>query len=359
MYLWEKEGLLALKRIADDMNYSIIMYSLLRDNIWKNVSRNIVENHFKNHLHKEWDIIRFLFLGDAIRVIESNLHEGEVKSLEAMGVLLYDEQQKIRLNNMRLIPFEDLLIFCDNLLPDISVKNDHVWFGDDSIYMSRVLMGIKNKKILDIGTGSGVLSLVMARNGNNVVSVDINIRAVRLAQWNSAINKMEDKIQVVHSDLFSNVYEKFDLIVSNPPFLPASLVEDGYFFASGGEDGCNIIRKILKSAGTYLNEKGQVYILGGGFGTDKDIFLVEEMAEYFEMQKYDVDFYIINKNKAEVELQRLKTELGILNAKDIVEYKNSEQYYYAFLIRLLYKCKGRVRIIDCHLDKREWLRINR
>jgi HemK-related putative methylase len=81
-------------------------------------------------------------------------------------------------------------------------------------------------RALDLGTGSGVLALVLAARGYRVAAVDLNDEAVRCARANALINGLEDRIQVFEGDLYGPLAEgKFDLVVFNPPFFrgePAS-----------------------------------------------------------------------------------------------------------------------------------------
>ena len=77
---------------------------------------------------------------------------------------------------------------------------------------------------LDLGCGSGFLAILMAKLGaKKVIAVDINPKAIRLAKLNIKQNKLGGKVKTIVSDLYSKFNgEKFDLIISNPPFLPVS-----------------------------------------------------------------------------------------------------------------------------------------
>ncbi|HEX4266961.1 MAG TPA: methyltransferase [Steroidobacteraceae bacterium] len=74
-------------------------------------------------------------------------------------------------------------------------------------------------EVLDMGTGSGVCAVFAARHARRVVAVDINAAAARCATINAQLNRLEDKIEVHHGDLFQPVDgQRFDLILFNPPF---------------------------------------------------------------------------------------------------------------------------------------------
>jgi release factor glutamine methyltransferase len=75
-------------------------------------------------------------------------------------------------------------------------------------------------EVLDMGTGSGVCAVFAARHARRVVAVDINAAAVRCASINALLNRLEEKIEVRHGDLFQPVAgQRFDLVLFNPPFL--------------------------------------------------------------------------------------------------------------------------------------------
>lgn len=74
-------------------------------------------------------------------------------------------------------------------------------------------------EVLDMGTGSGVCAVFAARRARRVVAVDINTAAVRCVSINALLNRLEDKIEARHGDLFEPVAgQRFDRILFNPPF---------------------------------------------------------------------------------------------------------------------------------------------
>jgi HemK-related putative methylase len=78
-------------------------------------------------------------------------------------------------------------------------------------------------KALDLGTGSGIQSIFLAARGYSVTAVDINPEAVLCARANASINRFDERIRVLESDLFSTVRDDvFDVVVFNPPFFAGS-----------------------------------------------------------------------------------------------------------------------------------------
>jgi len=87
----------------------------------------------------------------------------------------------------------------------------------------------KNKKVLDLGTGTGIFAIYLALNGyKDILAVDYQESALECTKANIALNKVEDKIQIRYSDILSGIKpeEKFGLIVSNPSNLPEGLWKD-------------------------------------------------------------------------------------------------------------------------------------
>ncbi len=77
-----------------------------------------------------------------------------------------------------------------------------------------------NAEVLDMGSGSGICAVFAARHARRVVAVDINAAAVRCAGINALLNRLEDRLEALHGDLFQPVAGQcFDVILFNPPFL--------------------------------------------------------------------------------------------------------------------------------------------
>lgn len=121
--------------------------------------------------------------------------------------------------------------------------------------------------ILDIGAGSGAISLSLAYNlkSSKVLGVDIEEAALSLARDNKK-KLIIDNVNFIKSDLFENVDQKFDIIISNPPYINRndyeSLDKKLYYEPKsalyGGYDGLYFYRAIIKGASLYLNEKGHL-----------------------------------------------------------------------------------------------------
>ena len=112
------------------------------------------------------------------------------------------------------------------------------------------------KIVLEMGAGSGIISINLALKGHKVTAVDISQDAIALIEHNAKINNVN--IEIIKSDLFQNVSGKYDTVLFNPPYLP---VENESLQWAGGRDGFAVIGRFLESAGKYLNDGGNIYII--------------------------------------------------------------------------------------------------
>lgn len=129
--------------------------------------------------------------------------------------------------------------------------------AEDSFLMAKEVSRIaKGKKVLDVGTGSGILALAARDAGaREVLAVDIDPSSVKFVK--------EKGIEVKKSDLFDNAKGKFDLIVFNPPYLPVDSREDSEsaLATTGGEKGDEIIVRFLEDVEKHLEKEGRILLL--------------------------------------------------------------------------------------------------
>jgi len=127
----------------------------------------------------------------------------------------------------------------------------------------------KKISILDIGTGTGciLISLLSELKNSKGIGIDISKKALRIAEKNSEQHGMKNKIKFFHKSLDSKFYQKFDLIVSNPPYIKKSeiknLQEDVRKFEprialDGGNDGLDLIKKVIYKSKYILRIKGML-----------------------------------------------------------------------------------------------------
>ncbi len=131
--------------------------------------------------------------------------------------------------------------------------------SEDSILLIESLDIGKGERVLEVGCGSGVVSVHCAANGADVVSVDINPKAVALTEKNFDANGLPHDVR--ESDVYSAVMERFDTIIFNLPYLP---VQDEGMLAkawSGGDDGMGPLPELLEKAPEHLLPGGRVVVV--------------------------------------------------------------------------------------------------
>ena len=146
---------------------------------------------------------------------------------------------------------------------------------DSFLLQKAVKKYAKNKRVLDMGAGSGIQAQTALNAGaKNVLAVDIDQEVIKYLTKNH--------IQAIQSDLFSNIKknEKFDLIVFNPPYLPEDLREDkeSARITSGGKQGDEIIIRFLKQSLAHLAPEGSIFIVLSSITPKKKItHLIEKL----------------------------------------------------------------------------------
>jgi release factor glutamine methyltransferase len=175
--------------------------------------------------------------------------------------------------------------------PDIDIKvTDEVYPpSEDSILLIESLDVREGEKVLEIGPGSGVVSIHCAKNGCKVTSADINPYAVECTRNNAKANNVD--ITVVESDLYENVEGRFDTIIFNLPYLPVD--DDGELAKawSGGEDGIGPLPGLLNGSAEHLTPGGRIVIVVSSLMDEKrlnsllspyDVKVLGELPLFFE-----------------------------------------------------------------------------
>lgn len=140
----------------------------------------------------------------------------------------------------------------------------------------------KNDIVLDLGTGTGFLAIVVAHKVRKVVATDIDGKAFRNARKNVVLNGLENKVEVLQGDMFQPVADrKFDLIISTLPQMPTpewKIKRDLVNIADdGGPTGRELIDQFSREVNNYLNEKGRVCMFHFNFlDSGKTIKLLKE-----------------------------------------------------------------------------------
>ena len=161
----------------------------------------------------------------------------------------------------------------------------------------------KDKKIslLELGVGSGclIISILLSLKKNKVsaLGVDISNKALDIANKNIKKFNLEKKLKLKKSDWFFDVHEKFDIIISNPPYIKTSEIKnldkevklyDPFIALNGGYDGLVCFERIAKDAKFHLKQNG-IILLEIGFGqinSVKKIFEKMGLSNFFKRKRF-------------------------------------------------------------------------
>jgi methylase of polypeptide subunit release factors len=134
-----------------------------------------------------------------------------------------------------------------------------LWPNPTSRSLHRFAVRRHSRATLDLGTGSGILSLAAAHFSDSVVATDLNPRATAFARFNAHLNGIEN-IETVEGDCFAPVAgRRFDLILSNPPFFITPQTD--HLFCDNSMELDGLCRRLVKEAREYLNEDGYMEML--------------------------------------------------------------------------------------------------
>jgi release factor glutamine methyltransferase len=158
-----------------------------------------------------------------------------------------------------------------------------------------------NLRILDIGTGSGNISISLAKHLSNskVIAIDISNSAINVAKQNAELNIVKENIIFINFNIKKDnlsALKKFDIIVSNPPYVSQSdfndlepelkLYEPGIALTDE-KDGLSFYKKIIDSASELLNPNGKIYF---EIGKDQHQQVMNMMQEIFTDVKSYKDY---------------------------------------------------------------------
>lgn len=212
--------------------------------------------------------------------LDAQLIVGKGTGMTRVQILTYpdkilSETEICKINEMcakriKRMPMQYILGVCEFMGLEFKV-NEHTLIprGDTEILAEEALRLIKDKgykTVLDIGTGSGAIAVSIAKfTDTKVTAIDISQRALTIAKENAEKNGVS--VKFIESDLFAEVTGRFDLIVSNPPYIEKDIIKtldpgvkdyEPLSALDGGIDGLDFYRKISGRCSEFLNKNGSL-----------------------------------------------------------------------------------------------------
>lgn len=142
--------------------------------------------------------------------------------------------------------------------------DEHVYTpGEDSLLLAEHVQAPENGLALDVGTGTGLAALCLARQGARAIATDVNPLACRLARRNARANGL--RVETVCTDLADGLEASFDRVACNPPYLPAGEGSPlaGYLARAleAGRDGSAVAAALLERLPELLAEDGRAWLV--------------------------------------------------------------------------------------------------
>lgn len=247
-----------------DSNIKILKTMLFESGIEKSEAQAEIDFILKYVLNIKFEDI---ILG---KKIDDNLFE---KAFEIVKKRATTKQPLMQILGFTIFMDNKFLVSKDTLIPRVETEL--------LIKTCQNLVN-KNSKVLDIGCGTGIISIMLNKLTNcSVDSCDISSEALKIAKANS--QNLNTNVKFFKSDLFENIQDKYDLIVSNPPYIPIKEMEKlqkevkdfephQALFAND-EQGIDFYKKIIQNSQKFLNKSG---FLAFEIGINQSI-LVEDL----------------------------------------------------------------------------------
>jgi len=154
------------------------------------------------------------------------------------------------------------------------------------------LFNVNSKlNMLDIGTGSGCILISILKERRNFfgTGIDISKKAINVARFNAKMHQLSNRVKFYNSDVDKFLIGKYDLVVSNPPYIKRQDLKylevdvkgfEPKLALDGGKDGFSKITKVISKTSTLLKKNGR-FILEIGFGQKKKILSILKQNNFF------------------------------------------------------------------------------
>lgn len=206
-------------------------------------------------------------------------------------------KEKAQLRARTRMPIQQILGYAYFMGDKFKVSKDTLIPRDETEILARKAIDVINKNnlksALDIGTGTGILACTIAKYTlSKSTALDVSDNALKIAEENIKNLDLSEKVKTLKSNLFEKVSEKYDLIVSNPPYIPlgekATIQKEVTFdpdlaLYTKDEKGLEFYEKISKNAKNYLNKNGYL-LFEMGLGQSEDIKQTLEQEGYKNIQ---------------------------------------------------------------------------
>jgi hypothetical protein len=151
--------------------------------------------------------------------------------------------------------------------------------------------------VLDIGTGSGIVSVFATDCSSRVTAADISDRALLFAEFNATLNGVRDNIGFQETNLLSEFAgSHYECICANLPFEPVPPGYSYFLHSDGGPDGLKLVREFLEQINKRVLEFGQIRMVTFSLGNDKHMIIEDVVRQELGRGLFDVEIEVLAKS---------------------------------------------------------------
>ncbi|URZ08013.1 methyltransferase [Clostridium felsineum] len=353
MISYDKHDLIKkFKMFLDKFDYDLI-YQLLSGDInyfynpWQTYDY-IVEKLYNIEPEKRV-VYKLLLLGDKVKKDDAISAMGnEIINILLELNIVEEDCDYLKSKGYSLISYCDyyFLVGTPYFYSNCKEKDPAVYIGADTYKLAKMHLSKKVGNVLDLCTGSGIQIVLAARNAVKGIGIELNPEAYPVTKFNILLNGLEDKIEIRNGDLYNPVKDlKFDVITSNPPFIPVPKDINYSLAGDGGEDGLDIVTRIVNGYKEHLNVGGYGLMIGEAIGDENGAFMSEVLQKILG-NKFSGKLFLVNRITIEEQAKNVSGLTNIIKTKyegkanEIYEkwmqmYKKlGATYYYSFELKV-------------------------
>ena len=201
-------------------------------------------------------------------------------------------------------------------------------FGIDAVLLSDFAKNIKNNaKVLDLGTGTGIISILLCGKTNleKIIGVEVQKEVADMAKRSSKLNNLENKFEIINENIINldNIYERnfFDVIVTNPPYKKENtgIVNEEEKKLISRHEVLAKLEDYLKISNKLLKDKGEFYMV---HRPERLVDIIAYMRQY-KIEPKEIRF-VCSHEKEPPKLVLIK---GVKNAKPFLKFKEDLYIY--------------------------------
>lgn len=298
----KKDLAIRFGEILNESNFRFIFNSVIGPTV--NIDNWMDEKKFLELLNgiekADCALIELLVLGySKPAVLIKEILQDEGIEFLVQSNIVYRNNDLLVSNGYIILPVNELYLIVS--LP-CNYKNgkaqfSDIYIGQDSMRLQQMLKNKYFDNILDLCTGSGVQGLHYNGLANKISAVELNDNAYVAASLNAMINGMKETYSIYKGDLYKALptdINRYDCIISNPPYVPIPKNIEVAMCGDGGEDGMEIAKRIIDGYKDYLQIGGYAYMVLECIGDEEEPYIIDYIRK--TMKKGVLNVSIIDKN---------------------------------------------------------------